>query len=109
MQSYSTLDIILVRYPFSDLSASKIRPAIIVNPQYPSQDLLIVPLTSNTQNLLPGEFVLANWKRSGLKVATAVKRGIYTIDKNIVVKRIGKIVPPDARILEKSLKLWLGL
>lgn len=49
-------DVILVRYPFSDLSASKIRPAVAVNALHVSQDLFIVPLTSRTASLLPGEF-----------------------------------------------------
>jgi mRNA interferase MazF len=46
MPNYSKHDIILVRYPFSDLSASKVRPAVIVSAPYPSQDLFITPLTS---------------------------------------------------------------
>jgi mRNA interferase MazF len=39
-------DVILVRYPFSDLSSSKLRPAVIVSTAHPSQDILITPLTS---------------------------------------------------------------
>jgi hypothetical protein len=31
MPSYSKNDVILVRYPFSDLSVSKVRPAVVVN------------------------------------------------------------------------------
>ncbi len=29
MSSYSKNDIVLVRYPFSDLSSSKVRPAVV--------------------------------------------------------------------------------
>ena len=47
MPSYSQNDLILVRYPFSDLSSSKVRPAIIVNAPHISQDIFIVPLTSS--------------------------------------------------------------
>ena len=60
MPSYLRNSIILVRYPFSDLSSSKVRPAIIVNGPHSSQDLLIVPLTSRLQGLLVGEFVIAD-------------------------------------------------
>jgi mRNA interferase MazF len=59
MPNYSKNDIILVRYPFSDLSNSKVRPAVIVSSLHPSQDLIIVPLTSKTGSLLPGEFILS--------------------------------------------------
>lgn len=45
MPSYSKNEVILVRYPFSDLSATKVRPAVVVHAPHPSQDSLIVPLT----------------------------------------------------------------
>ena len=79
MLNYSKNIIILVGYPFSDLSNAKIRPAVIVNAPHSSQDILIVPLTSKTGFLLDGEFVLDDWATAGLNVVTAVKRGIYTL------------------------------
>jgi mRNA interferase MazF len=59
MPSYSKYDIILVRYPFPDLSNSKVRPAIVVSAAHPSQDILITPLTSKVSSLRKGEFVLS--------------------------------------------------
>lgn len=109
MPNYSKNDVILVRYPFSDLSNFKVRPAIIVSTTHVSQDIMIVPLTSKISSLLPGEFVLAEWKQAGLNVPTAAKRGVYTIDRKLVRKTIGKLQPLDIKQLEKSLKSWLGL
>lgn len=74
--SYSRNEVILVRYPFSDLSGSKVRPAVVVSTPHVSQDVFIVPLTSKASGLLPGEFILAGWSESGLNVPTAVKRGV---------------------------------
>lgn len=50
MPSYSKNEIVLVRYPFSDLTSTKVRPAVIVNAPHVSQDVLIVPLTSKKYN-----------------------------------------------------------
>ncbi len=69
MPNYSKNEIILVRYPFSDLSSSKVRPAVVVSTPHPSQDILIVPLTSRTASLLDGEFLLSDWSAAGLNVA----------------------------------------
>ncbi len=88
MPSYSKHDVILVRYPFSDLSNSKVRPAVIVSTPHPSQDILITPLTNKTGSLLAEEFVLAEWAAAGLNVATAVKRGVYTVHESLVIKVI---------------------
>jgi len=109
MRRYSKNDVVLVRHPFSDLSSSKVRPAIVVNGRHPSPDLLIVPLTSRTESLFPGEFQLIGWSKAGLNVPTAVKRGIYTIEDSLVIKRIGKLTPADAQQVAQSVRDWLEL
>lgn len=109
MPSYSKNDIILVRYPFSDLSSSKVRPAIVVNTPHISQDIFIVPLTSKTTGLLAGEFVLSHWEAAALNVPTAVKRGLYTVHQSLVIATIGKLKELDIKQLENSLRDWLGL
>ncbi len=109
MPSYSKNEIVLVRYPFSDLTNSKVRPAVIVNAPHASQDVLIVPLTSRTAALLMGEFVLAEWKKAGLNVETAAKRGIFTMHEKLVLKSVGRLLTVDAEKLENSLREWLDL
>jgi mRNA interferase MazF len=100
MPSYSKDDIILVRSPFSDLSGSKIRPAVVVNAEHISKDLIIVPLTSKTSSLLEGEFTLSEWVAAGLNIETAVKRGLYTVHQSLVAKTIGKLADSDAEQLD---------
>jgi hypothetical protein len=38
MPRYSKNEVVLVHYPFSNLSGSKVRPAIVVNTSHISQD-----------------------------------------------------------------------
>ena len=109
MPSYSKNEVILVRYPFSDLSGSKVRPAAVVNAPHTSQDVIIVPLTSKVSPLLAGEFVLTNWKAAGLNVPSAAKRGLYTVHQNLIIKSIGGLSGADTGSLENSLRDWLGL
>jgi len=108
MPSSSKHDVILVRYPFSDLSSTKVRPAVVVSAAHPSQDIIITPLISKTSSLLPGEFVLSEWAGAGLNVATAVKRGIYTVHESLVIQVVGQLADIDAKQLEQSLQGWLG-
>jgi len=60
MPNFSKTEIVLVRYPFSDLTSSKVRPAVVVSAPHGSQDLLIVALTSKTTNLLIGGRIYIN-------------------------------------------------
>jgi len=109
MPSFSRHNLILVRYPFSDLSKSKIRPAVVVNAPHVSHDLMIVPITSRLTGLLPGEFVLTEWRTVGLNVPSAVKRGLYTVESSLVLKLLGQLAAVDAKQLEVSLRMWLAL
>jgi mRNA interferase MazF len=109
MPRYSKSEVVLVHYPFSNLSGSKVRPAIVVNSSHISQDIIVVPLTSKTSQLLAGEFILADWNKAGLNVPSAVKRGLYTLQQNLVAKSIGKLSDADTGSLESSLRDWLGL
>ncbi len=109
MPRYLKPEIVLVSYPFSDLTSTKVRPAVVVNAAHISQDLFVVALTSKTSGLLAGEFVLTKWRQAGLNVETAVKRGLYTIKETLVKKRVGKLADTDAEQLEESLREWLDL
>lgn len=109
MGSYSKGEVVLVRYPFSNLSGSKVRPAVIVSAPHISQDVFIVPLTSKTTSLLPGEFVLSDWSQAGLNVPTVVKRGMYTVHQDLVAKSVGKLSEPDTINLDEALCNWFGI
>lgn len=41
MPNYSKFDVVLVKFPLSDLSGSKVRPAVVVNGPHISQILVI--------------------------------------------------------------------
>jgi mRNA interferase MazF len=109
MASSSKNDVILVRYPFSDLSSAKVRPAVVVSAPHVSQDIFIVPLTSRTASLLVGEFLLTDWTAAGLNVPTVVKRGLYTVHQALILKTVGRLTQRDAEQVKCSLRAWLGL
>lgn len=109
MPTYSTHDVVLVRYPFSDVATAKVRPAVVVSTARVSHDLFVVPLTSRTTDLLLGEFVLGDWAGAGLNVPSAAKRGVYTIHESLVIKRIGRLTTADGEHLSQSLRQWFGL
>jgi mRNA interferase MazF len=70
---------------------------------------LLFHLTTKTTELLPGEFVLSDWAAARLHVPTAGKRGLYRVHQTLIVKLVGHLGQGDARLLEQSLRQWLGL
>jgi mRNA interferase MazF len=109
MPTFSKNEIVLVRYPFSDLTAAKVRPAVIVGVLRRSPDYLIVPLTSRSSRLVPGEFVLADWRGAGLNLPSVVMRGVYTVHANLIHKSVGKLSATDSNQIEQSLRQWFEL
>ena len=109
MPSYSKGSVVLVRFPFSDLTGAKVRPAIVASIFHASQDIFIVPLTSKIDRLQAGEFIMADWQGAGLNVSSAVKRGIFTIHQSLIIKSVGSVSIADTQQLERSLRSWLGL
>ena len=109
MPNYSKNEVILVQYPFSNSSGSKVRPAVVINGPHTSQDILIVPLTSRLSPLLAGEFILTDWTNAGLKISSAVKRGLYTLHQSLVLKKVGTLSSMDAAGLDFALRQWLDL
>lgn len=109
MPSFSKNDVVLVRYPFSDLTAGKVRPAVVVNAPDTSDDHFLVPLTSRIRHLREGEQVLTDWQAAGLNMTSAVKRGVYTVHGSLIVKVVGRLSVRDAQQVEQSLRMWFGL
>ncbi|MGD9632994.1 MAG: type II toxin-antitoxin system PemK/MazF family toxin [Pirellulales bacterium] len=109
MPNCSKNEVILVRYPFSDLTSAKVRPAVVVGAFAHSPDYLIVPLTSRVGSLAVGEFLLGDWKAAGLNLPSAVKRGVYTVHDSLILKLLGNLATADAKQIEQSFCLWLEL
>lgn len=104
-------DLLLVPFPFSDQSGRKVRPVIVIsNDEFNvnSEDLIVVGVTSNlskdryTLNL-PNEEL----EEGNLIAKCCVKcESILKIDKEIIIKKIGKI---SKEKLEKIRKLIIEI
>ncbi|TEB04757.1 PemK-like protein [Pelotomaculum schinkii] len=91
MTSFNPGDVVLVPFPFSDLSGVKKRPALLLAVANKLQEMVCLMLTS-----LPGKGVLchsvASWKAAGLlKHTTARLHRIFTIDRALALGKLGKI------------------
>jgi mRNA interferase MazF len=100
---YSFGDIVLVPFPFTDQSAVKRRPAVIVSThRYNNErtDLIIMAVTSQTRPAGSfGEVQIKDWKDAGLLKGSAIKP---------VVTTIGRLKDGDQASLRQLLTTILG-
>ena len=94
--TYRQRDILLTRFPFSDLVGSKVRPVLVLsndsyNQRFP--DLLICAITSSPR---PHEYAAGlaakDLEQGVLKVESRVRADTITsIEQEIVLKKIGRV------------------
>lgn len=111
MISFEFGDVVLVPFPFTDQSATKKRPAIVVSSHaynIERPDIIIQAVTSQigASNTF-GEVIVNQWQRAGLLKASAIKPVITTIEKNLVIKTMGRLAPQDMEALARCLKTIL--
>lgn len=115
---YQRSDIVLVPFPFTDLSRQKARPSVIISSlSYNARmnDLILVAISSKTgisdpvlELLIPLSHT--RFGATGLRVPSVIKIGkIVTIDQALVYRKLGNL-PADLMIqLEQRLRNVLDL
>jgi mRNA interferase MazF len=99
-------DVVLLPIPFTDLSSSKVRPAIVVGHGTWPGDLFVVPVTSQLSN---ADLLLNDWQSVGLNVPSGIKGQICTVEERLVRKVVGSISEQDRDALDAQLRQWLAL
>jgi mRNA interferase MazF len=101
-------DIVLVSFPFTDLTTAKKRPALVVSPDgynKSGQDVVIAFLTSRMDvSPRPGDHPIRFWKQSGLLKASLLRMKFATIDREIIVKKIGSLLKEEQNSVRDVLR-----
>ena len=109
---YSFGDVVLVPFPFTDQSASKKRPAVVVSSDaYDARrpDIVLMAITSQLgPRLVFGESSVTEWKKAWLIKPAMVKPILTTVEKKLVLKRLGRLQPVDQKALRQALQSILG-
>lgn len=108
--------IVLTPFPFTDLSAIKRRPAVIVSSSEKTGDDVVVAFISSktTEPIKETDYVLntnhPDFMGTGLKKNSVFKMDkLITIEKRIIVGEIGRVSNVILRELDKRLRLTFGL
>lgn len=112
MTDYSFGDVVLVPFPFTDQTASKKRPAVVVSSHEYNDSLPDLILMAITSQIKPathfGETTISQWKQSGLLKPSVAKPVFVTIEKGLVLKKLGQLRSKDIENLSLTLQSILG-
>ncbi|MCA9997809.1 MAG: type II toxin-antitoxin system PemK/MazF family toxin [Anaerolineales bacterium] len=106
-------DVVLIPFPFTDLSASKTRPAIVVSSETYHRhrpELLLVYVSSQITKVNPEiDYLLADWRSAGLLKPSFVRPKVAAIEPELVVYTVGRLSTNDLERVDKYLRRAMNL
>ena len=104
--NYKKWEIVLVPFPFTNLTTTKKRPALIISPDEYNKylDVVIAFVTSKLDlEYRVGDFIIKEWKKSNLPKPSKLRMKFATVDKSIIIKKLGKLCENDVNAFGKLL------
>jgi mRNA interferase MazF len=106
-----TGDIVLIPFPFAELTNKKVRPAAVVCETKDNyKDLVLCAISSVVpSDLSENEMLLRVDKENGLRKDSVLKIDrIVTAKKQDVIAKIGKLAEKDLKTFKEKFKLLVG-
>jgi mRNA interferase MazF len=103
-------DIVVVPFPFSDLSQSKRRPALIITSLEGNDNILCQITSKNIRDNYAISFEDIDFETGGLKQASNIRPNrLFTADNQIILYRVGRIKNEKLdQVIEKVIEIIKG-
>jgi len=91
-------DVVLVPFPFTDLTTSKKRPALVISPDdyNDGPDVIIAFITSRLLTpQRPGDHRIEDWRESGLPKPSLLRMKLATVARGIVIRKLGRFTASE--------------
>ena len=101
-------DVILLSFPFTDLKGKKIRPALILFVS--DLDVIVSFITTQFKWQTPNYILLEPDEFNGLKKTSLLRLSkITTIDKDLILGKLGELNETDIQLINGNLLKLLNL
>lgn len=101
-------DIVLIPFPFTDLSGNKNRPALVLlNNEI---DITVAFISTQIKWKEIHDILISPNKENGLKKDSVIRISkIATLDKELILGKLGKLAESDLKKINTSLKVIFDL
>ena len=101
-------EIILITFPFTDLSGSKLRPALVLAAD--KEDITVAFITTNLQQVNNTDMFLDKSSINGLKKDSLVKMNkIATLDHSLAMGKVGQLVETELKEVDRKLVILFNI
>lgn len=108
-------DVVLTQFPYTDLSGSALRPALVVSKGQIGQDVVLVAISSILRgSTIPTDCTVdvshPEFNLTGLRVASVIRaHKLAVVERQVIVRRLGKIGPQLLTEVDNLLRKVLSL
>ena len=107
MTNFYKYDVVVVRFPFASSLKYKARPAVVISSNIYNENkretIFIMAISSSKDNKLDFEKEINDWKKAGLLKQSIFKSSIATIEKQAIIKVLGKLRSADIKRLDSMI------
>jgi mRNA interferase MazF len=109
---YEQFDVVVVPFPFSERFAEKRRPALVLSRKSSFGDKirhsLLAMITSQKHAPWPLDVPIKNQDTAGLSAPSVVRMKLFTLDNQLILRKVGSLSKTDQFQLKKALSKLLG-
>jgi mRNA interferase MazF len=111
--TYERFEVVRVPFPFTDRSATKARPALVLSSaaafNEPAGQSVLAMITSAEMSARPLDVPVQDLMAAGLPAAPLVRMKLFTLDHQLIRGRLGRLAKPDGEAVLDSVKRLLSL
>ncbi len=106
--TYRQFDVVVVPFPFTDATATKKRPALVISDAVTFNNSVkksvMAMITSASHHSWALDVAIADLTSAGLKTASIVRMKLFTLDDALVIKKIGELAKKDRLTVRETLQ-----
>lgn len=100
MTHYKNGDVILIEFPYSDLSGVKKRPVAVLASIPHRRELIVVMLTSTRKIDAAVDFPIQNTRKAGLKEVTHARTSrLFTVKETNSLRKLGELDDKEFEVI----------
>ncbi len=106
--TYKQFDVVVVPFPFTDSSATKKRPALIVSDAAAfnrvTKKNVMAMITTASHSPWAKDIPITDLASAGLKAKSIIRMKLFTLDDALVLKKIGQLAASDRHSTKTTLR-----
>ena len=104
--TFEPFDIVVVPFPFTDRPVARRRPALVLSSSAfmaTHEQSILTMITSSRGQQWPSDIPIQDWEEARLNVPSRVRLKLFTLDNELVVRRLGRLSERDSDAVATAL------